>query len=399
MRGSWGVRVHSMDALRASSMMLLVPIHVCGLIAVNGEPSAILTGIAWVIHLFRLPLFFAMSGFFLRLVCERRGLRPTLRRRVLRVAVPLAIGLAVLVPLLMILSAAMDVSISAAGPATSLFGLAPSYLWFLWYLLIIDACAMLLLRFAPRTIGAASNTLARTIGNPIGVVMLAVPTGMLLIGQADWMPTAPSDTFRIEPAMFAYYATFFVLGMALYSVPQRVEALGRETRRWGLAALASGSVALVLFTVHNSHGVGVGVHAVQLAAFGIATVTVLHVLLGLATRHLNVERPTIRYVADSSYWIYLSHLQILVPLLALVLAMNVPWPVALPTLTLATLAATIVLYGLFVRYSVIGFVLNGPRKRLLRESPGQGRGRIRQRKTAGVGSGTPAPLIARSRNV
>jgi Ca2+/Na+ antiporter len=161
----------------------------------------------------------------------------------------------VLVPLLMILSAATDVSISAAGPATSLFGLAPSYLWFLWYLLIIDACAMLLLRFAPRAIAEASNALAWTIGNPIGVALLAVPTGM---------------------PMFAYYATFFLLGMALHSAPRRVESLGAETRKWGLAALASGSVALVLFTVHNSRGVGVGVHAVQLAAFGIATVTALH---------------------------------------------------------------------------------------------------------------------------
>jgi len=399
MKGRWGNRVHSMDALRASSMLLLVPAHACGLIAVNGEPSAILTGIVWVIHVFRLPLFFAMSGFFLGLMCQRRGLRGTLRNRTMRILVPLAAGLAVLVPLLMILSSATGVSITAFGPAQNLFGLAPSYLWFLWYLLIIDASAMLLLRFAPRVLFAARDTVARAIGNPIGVVVLAVPTGMLLIGQPDWMPTAPTDTFRIEPAMFAYYATFFVFGLALFSVPQRVDAIAGQMRGWALAALASGLVALALFTVHNSRGAGLGVHAVQLAAFGIATVTVLHTLLGVATRHLNVERASIRYVADSSYWIYLSHLQILVPLLALTLAANVPWPVALPALTLATLAATIVIYGLFVRYSTIGFVLNGPRKRPLRESPGQGRGRIRQRKTAGVGSGTPAPLIARSRNV
>lgn len=363
MQGQWGNRVHSMDALRASSMLLLVPAHACGLIAVNGEPSAILTGIVWVIHVFRLPLFFAMSGFFLGLMSQRRGLRGTLRNRSLRIFVPLAVGLAILIPLLMVLSATTGVSITAAGPAESLFGLAPSYLWFLWYLLIIDVCAMLLLRFSPRTLFAARDTVARAIGNPVGAVVLAVPTGMLLIGQADWMPTAPTDTFRIEPAMFAYYATFFLFGMALFSVPQRVDAIAGQARGWTIATLASGLVALVLFTLHNRRGAGIGVHAVQLAAFGIATVTALHTLLGLATRHLNVERPSIRYVADSSYWIYLSHLQILVPLLALTLALGVPWPVALPALTLATLAVTIVLYGLFVRYSPIGLVLNGPRKR------------------------------------
>ena len=49
-------------------MLLLVPAHVSGLIAVNGNPSAVLTGIVWVIHVFRLPLFFAMSGYFLALM-------------------------------------------------------------------------------------------------------------------------------------------------------------------------------------------------------------------------------------------------------------------------------------------------------------------------------------------
>ena len=150
MEGTWGNRVHSLDALRAGAMMMIVPVHVCSLMAVNGQPGAILTAIGWTLHLFRLPLFFAMSGFFLSLVCERWGPRATLRRRALRIGVPLAVGLVVLVPLLLVLSAATGVSVSTVGPADSPFGLAPSYLWFLWYLLVMDACALLLLRFSPR---------------------------------------------------------------------------------------------------------------------------------------------------------------------------------------------------------------------------------------------------------
>lgn len=363
MEGEWGKRVHSLDALRASAMMLIVPVHICSLIAINGEPGTVLTGIGWAIHLFRLPLFFAMSGFFFSLVCTRRGARATLRRRAVRIGMPLAVGMVVLVPLLMLLSQATDVSISTVGPAESTFGLAPSYLWFLWYLLLLDVCAMLLLHFAPRLLDSVRSGLAGAIGSPIGIVLLAIPTGLLLLGQAEWMPAAPGGTLVVDPALFAYYATFFALGMALHSVPGRLEAVAEQSRRWGVAALATGSVALALFTLHNSGDPGAAVHVVALLALGVATLTSLHALLGLASRHLNVERAPVRYLSDSSYWIYLSHLQFLVPLLALVLALGVPWPVALPALTVATLALTIATYGLFVRYSAIGFVLNGPRKR------------------------------------
>jgi glucan biosynthesis protein C len=363
MEENWGRRVHAFDALRAGAMMMIVPVHVCSLMAVNGHPGAVLTAIGWVLHLFRLPLFFAMSGFFLILVCERRGLRATLRRRALRIGVPLAVGLAVLVPLLLILSSTTGISVSAVGPAESPFGLAPSYLWFLWYLLIMDTCALLLLRFSPRALLAARNAVGAGVGSPAGIAILAIPTSMLLLGQGEWMPVAPGGTLLIDPALFAYYGFFFVLGMALFSMPSRLEAMAGQSRQWGLAALASGSIALALFSLHNSGNPGPGIHVIALVALGVATLTALNALLALATRHLNAERPAIRYVADSSYWVYLSHLQVLVPLLALALAMGIPWPVALPTLTLATLVATIAFYGLFVRYSVVGLVLNGPRKR------------------------------------
>ncbi len=350
-------------------MLLLVPAHVSGLIAVNGDPSAILTGIVWVIHVFRLPLFFAMSGYFLALMHRRRGLRGTLRNRSLRIVVPLAVGLLTLVPMLMALSEATGVSITADGPAQSLLGLAPSYLWFLWYLLIIDACAILMLRFAPAMATRIRNRLSAAIGRPLGIALLTVPAAALLLGQSDWMPTAPTDTFRIEPAMFAYYAMFFAFGTALFAAPKKVQALSANTGRWALAALASGLVALALFTLHNRNGAGTAIHAIQLSAFGVATWTSLHALLGLANRHLSTERPAIRYVADSSYWIYLAHLQILVPLLALALAIGIQPGLAFVLLTASTLALTFLFYAAFVRYTVVGRALNGPRKR-------QPRGRI-----------------------
>ena len=51
------------------------------------------------IHGFRMPLFFLLSGFFAAMVLQRRGLRSLLWQRVLRIALPLAVGMLTIVPL------------------------------------------------------------------------------------------------------------------------------------------------------------------------------------------------------------------------------------------------------------------------------------------------------------
>lgn len=52
----------------------------------------------WAVHGFRMPLFFLLSGFFTAMLWRRRGLRSLIGHRLRRVALPLAIGLVTLVP-------------------------------------------------------------------------------------------------------------------------------------------------------------------------------------------------------------------------------------------------------------------------------------------------------------
>ncbi len=81
-------------------MLLLVPVHASSLLSVNGHEGAWAVAIYWFVHVFRLPLFFAMSGFFLALLLSKRGLSETARNRTLRIALPLVAGLLILVPLM-----------------------------------------------------------------------------------------------------------------------------------------------------------------------------------------------------------------------------------------------------------------------------------------------------------
>ena len=66
--------------------------------------------VAWgflldVIHGFRMPLFFLVSGFFTAMMWKKRGTGGLVKQRLLRIGVPLLIGTIIVAPLMMGLAA------------------------------------------------------------------------------------------------------------------------------------------------------------------------------------------------------------------------------------------------------------------------------------------------------
>ena len=106
--GGFSGRYHGFDALRASMMMLGIYLHAVCAYATTGhiwwyQDSQ--TGVAWdlqclFIHVFRLPMFFVMCGFFAALLVGKRGLGGFWRNRAMRIALPLVLFGFVLLALL-----------------------------------------------------------------------------------------------------------------------------------------------------------------------------------------------------------------------------------------------------------------------------------------------------------
>jgi peptidoglycan/LPS O-acetylase OafA/YrhL len=359
-----------MDALRASTMLLLAPVHAALLVSLNGHRGAWATTIYWVVHVFRLPLFFAMSGFFLALLLTHRGLSATTRNRTLRILIPLAVGLVTIVPLMIFFSQWTGVAIGEDPPVPegSPFSFEPGFLWFLWYLLIIDAAAITTFLLAPRLLHLGGSVLRTLVSRPLaGIAVLAIPTAMALWPAATWVSAPAVDTFVPEPPVLAYNALFFALGATLYVHRDLVEAVERNAWRWTACAFVAAIPAGLLFSLHNSSSLGVNtqltVHGAALLIYAIATWTSLIALVGLAGRYLNRPRPVLRYLADSSYWIYLSHLPAMVLVVALVSVTTLGTAPQFLLVTAASLAFSLLTYPLFVRYTVVGRILNGPRVR------------------------------------
>jgi hypothetical protein len=102
-------RLHHLDALRAAAMLLGIVLHAS--LAYTGGPWMVRDEGHWTfavanfaIHGFRMPLFFLLSGFFTALLWKRHGIGGMLRNRAARIALPLAIALFTIVPLIWIVA-------------------------------------------------------------------------------------------------------------------------------------------------------------------------------------------------------------------------------------------------------------------------------------------------------
>ena len=87
-------------------------------------------------------------------------------------------------------------------------------------------------------------------------------------------------------------------------------------------------------------------------------------LIGFFRRVFPGENRRIRYVSDSSYWLYVAHLPLIIFLQTVVSDWNLPGPVKLLLICAVTSAVLLVIYEYAVRYTFIGTMLNGKKVRV-----------------------------------
>ncbi len=335
-------------------MLIVVVWHLTGLWQESQPLSGSTTeALRWGMASLRwsLALFFLMAGFFGAQLARRWGAKRFARDRLRRIGVPLGIGVLTVVPL-------SNLVLRATGIGGQLKG--PGQLWFLLYVLLMYGGGLLVLRARGRK--RVEQGLGELVSSPLAVPVLAGVTALALFGARQLV--AISSEWLV-PALLAFYGAFFFVGLLLHGAKGGIEAVGERMPLTGALALA----ALVPLVLLNGDSVWKGARLLDspasrpgwLALYCLFTWASVFFVCGLGRRFLAAERAPVRYVADSSYWIYLMHYP-LVPLVILAVA-----PLGLPFLlawaaALALLFSVLLLaYELLVRHTIIGRTLNGPR--------------------------------------
>ena len=382
-----GIRYHYMDNLRALAMITGIFFHAALAyspllnnlwLTASNETSVTLDSLAWFTHLFRMPLFFLIAGFFTCYLVQKRGISGLLKNRLVRIFLPLFIFL----PLVWItLAAGIGWALSHVGnpsPMLQFFAMmanvpdAPpppvttTHLWFLYNLCLFYVVYSLLSKlglFEQRWMQWLSSAKFLVFGLP----WLLVPAMF-----SQFSPHPAPEQFMPQWWSFAFFGLFFLVGSGLF----RNQSLLDDLKPYALWLFIA---SVVMYGVFYSM-IGEPVQLADLAALATGPEkTPAHLLMAglesfiavymtlvcliIGKSWLERKSHLVRFVADSSYWVYLIHL----PLLFLIqyLLLDVQWNLWLEFAisSLGTLAIGIISYTLLVRWTPIGWMLNGRRSR------------------------------------
>jgi peptidoglycan/LPS O-acetylase OafA/YrhL len=331
---------------------------------------------------FAMPVFFLAAGVSAPAACASRGPRAFLMSRVRRLLRPLLFGCLTVVPffyliwgygLLVTGRLTLDEILGwryRPAIAHQLYGLA--HLWFLEYLFLVSVlwCGGWALRSylfpgGPGrlvTRGPSSVAVDRALGSPWRPLWFAIPTGLIFALDSDTMLRVDN---LIVPNVFRvlHYAYFFTVGGWLAKTRDpRQRFVPYSTLYLVLSFVLFGLMSPLLLR-HAAAPLGGWERLVYCALAALFPWLTAFGGLGVFMRLFDGRGTVMRYLAESSFWVYLIH----VPIVALVQALLLPmaWPVALKFLFVAAVAITLSLlsYEYIVRRSAIGEIVNGARKR------------------------------------
>lgn len=383
-----GERLHGLDAVRGYALMLGVIFHAT-MSFMPGHPvwmvtdthrTPVLGAVFFVSHIFRMTTFFLIAGFFAHMTFHKRGAKAWAVDRAKRIALPLVVfwpiliaGIAVASGYAVYVATGVFPTKGPPQPAAPPLSFPLTHLWFLYLLLWLYTGTLIVrgltakLDANGRFRAAVDRIVAGLVGSPLAPIVLAVPAAAAFALTPSWLvwfgtPTPDMNLIPNVPAAVEFSMAF---GFG-WLLQRQMGLLGKLHERWALnLAAAVALTAGLLVTLGASPVVTPDksdlTRAVHAVTYALAIWTWTFAAIGMGLRFLNDHSPARRYIADSSYWIYLIHLPLVIFLQAAVSRLDWPWEAKFAVVLGVGFALMFATYQLMVRHTFIGAMLNGRR--------------------------------------
>jgi glucan biosynthesis protein C len=383
-------RFHSLDAVRASALLAGIALHSTSSFwpgfrearwPISDDSSSLfLAAVFFIVHIFRMSVFFAIAGFFARLLLVRLGVGGFIKNRLRRIALPFAASMVVVMPLLILpflwgqrqlgIHGPPDVTPPIPDPQLPPWG----HLWFLYLLLVLYALWLLakMLTKAVDRRGVAAAGADRAFGvlltSGLAPLVFAIPVWLLLLDAPWWIPwqgiPAPIMGFVPNLPAVAAYGSAFAFGWFLHRQPAGFEPLQRHWPVYLVAAAILTAVSLWLVGAHPQlkvQAMSPPSRMTYAATYLVAGWCWIFGIIGAAQRFLSGPNPAIRYVADASFFVYIIHLPVVYALQAWMIQWPVHWSVKYSLIVTLTFVIVFAIYHFGVRSTFVGQFLNGRR--------------------------------------
>ena len=315
-------------------------------------------------------LFFLIAGFFAALIVYKRGIGGLLKNRALRILLPLVIFL----PLCMwavissLLHAAGSVEHKSAVLSMVAYAMAnpgsppppptTMHLWFLYNLVFFYILTWVFYLFD----GLRVRNFFMQLKPWALVFAFSLLLFPALVSQSAPFP-AP-DSFLPQLWSFGFFGLFFMVGYWVYSEPRFID---KFQPHWKLLLVLSIALYAVFYWLIPKEvsmvpaPIEMWKKIIITACESFIAVAMTLVCLVLGKTYLNFHNRFMRILSDSSYWIYLIHIPLLFEIQYYL--MDKQWNLLTKFGTAAglTLAIGLVSYFVLVRWTPIGWMLNGRR--------------------------------------
>lgn len=346
-------RRHDIDALRALAFLFVILYHV-GMYYVAGwhwhlKSPHEAEWLRWpmaMLNLWRMDLVFLISGVSLGFLSRGQGTWALLRSRGLRLMLPLAFGMAVIVPYQAYAQGVANgmvapgfgafllryLSMSAPWPKQAFdgaeFGITWNHLWYLPYLFTYTAIVALTL---PLWKSAAGQRVRRGFNGLRGWKLLLLPAVPLLLWTMLLASRFPATHNLVRDFhLHSIYFTMFLYGYWM-GVDTGVWKELARLRRVSLAlALAVIAAFFTLRAVTSGPPSGLSMDVLRVLYLWLT----VSAILGYGHRYLNRPWPWLRWANESVYPWYVLH-QTLIIIGAVLLAPLALGPVVEPALLVA----------------------------------------------------------------
>tara|TARA_Y100000766_G_C18873255_1_gene589436 strand:- start:169 stop:1431 length:1263 start_codon:yes stop_codon:yes gene_type:complete len=410
------VRYHGLDFMRAAMMLMGILLHVgvmymampygddaAGIVADARDPYRDIEGysmtaqrIAWAVHIFRMPAFMLLAGFFGAMMFQKRGAFSFLKNRFSRIVIPLVIFWILIWPIdrfawgfgaNMILDQESNLTVwENLGNALSLKvlpfvgDLAPHtmHLWFIYQLVYFYVITFLLhsalRKICPRALERVDSFVSSLGKSKAGWIFL--PFAVV----CTWLVLSGNSTFHFDVSFswtppwyipFAYYQFFFFGWIGYHHL--KVIDFAKRNLPWLLPA-SIGLLALQLYCVEATWSLGSlqedgsaqsedfeRMKNVTVWSQSCSVWVITLMFIGLCEKLIKRPHRALTFLVGASYWLYLIHRPLCVAFAALFQRWSAPG--VLKYALVCTIVTVICLwsYQVMVRRSFVGVLLNGKR--------------------------------------
>lgn len=269
-------------------------------------------GIAALIHSFRMPAFFFISGYFADKMFHNQNSFKVFKKRIYRLGIPFIISMLIFFPII-------NIGFSLSNGINNIFSLDciypklesndsrlhTSYLWFLYYLIIFSLIHFNIIRLKITLFFKHTSVL-------LIIISLIVILMLILFFHQQFELNGSYNFFPKLTSLLGFFL-FYLSGIVFSRNNQFLTAIARSSILISFTGVTIFSVYAYLVSKNpiyaiNSNHINLKIQLL----YSLLSVTLTLSTIGLFVRFYKKSFPWVKYFSDSSYFLYLIHLPIII---------------------------------------------------------------------------------------